>query len=176
MRTDDSLNSGADNGKIILPICYCLILFVADSLMGGAGLGAMIAVILLFGNLLLMLINIKNRRIRNYRIISSLLLIVTIGMATGVVLINKHVGHKNATILISSIEKYRTEIGRYPKNLSMLVPDFISSIPRCAYRPSGYNDFKYFENNGHHILLWVETPPFGRPLYDFESREWRYLD
>ena len=93
----------------------------------------------------------------------------------GVYRLNTFVGKKNAHRIVSAIEVYKSDKGVYPAELSDIVPEYMSGIPVCAYRLSG-RQYRYFYTDSYHYLMWVEMPPFGRRMYDFQDKEWRYID
>lgn len=80
----------------------------------------------------------------------------------------------NAAHLIDACERYREANGSYPEHLKDLVPRQLNSIPRAKYCLS-WGEFQYY-GSPRAILLWVAFPPFGRWVYGFESRNWRYID
>jgi hypothetical protein len=59
--------------------------------------------------------------------------------------------------------------------LEELVPEFIPNVPLAKYN-FGFNQFVYSRNEDDATLYYFAVPPFGRPVYDFASREWKYLD
>src|SRR4051812_8296014 len=80
----------------------------------------------------------------------------------------------NAARLIQACEHYREAKGVYPERLSDLVPGYLNSIPRAKYCLMR-SDFGY---HGPRLptLYWWSCPPFGRNVYTFDTREWRYVD
>jgi len=86
------------------------------------------------------------------------------------------IARANAARLIQACEHYRVASGNYPERLSDLVPSYFSSIPRAKYCMA-WGDFQYFSSPPESpLLVWTDIPPFGRRVYDFETREWHYVD
>jgi hypothetical protein len=93
----------------------------------------------------------------------------------GVYRMNVLVGKRNADKIINSVGMYRSDEGAYPRELSDLVPEYLSSIPVCAYRLSS-RQYRYSYADNYPYLMWAETPPFGRRMYHFEDQGWTYID
>jgi len=81
----------------------------------------------------------------------------------------------NAERIIAACEQFRAATGKYPDKLAELVPKYFSTIPPAKYSLTS-SDFRYWNSGGKYELLWTKNPPYGRMIYDFESRKWRYLD
>jgi hypothetical protein len=88
---------------------------------------------------------------------------------------NVLVGKRNADKIINSVGMYRSDEGAYPRELSDLVPEYLSSIPVCAYRLSS-RQYRYSYADNYPYLMWAETPPFGKRMYHFEDQGWTYID
>jgi uncharacterized membrane protein YqjE len=98
----------------------------------------------------------------------SILILASIG-------INNKIARSRAEVLIVACEKYKDTNKKYPERLSDLVPDFIREIPVAKYT-LGSNRFYYIASEESHLLLYTAMPPFGKPTYNFEKREWSYTD
>ncbi len=88
---------------------------------------------------------------------------------------NNQLARRRADTLIAACHQYEARHGRLPDRLDELVPDFIPSVPLAKYT-LGFNTFMYMARPGHHSLMWVALPPFGRPYYAFEDNRWSILD
>ncbi|HEX7379717.1 MAG TPA: hypothetical protein VF278_21515 [Pirellulales bacterium] len=100
--------------------------------------------------------------------------IVTLLLAVANYRVQKTIAVGNAALLIEACEQYRANNGSYPKHLKDLVPRYLRSVPRAKYCCL-WGEFAYFASN-RPLLLWYDLPPFGRWVYNFEKRRWRYLD
>jgi hypothetical protein len=80
----------------------------------------------------------------------------------------------NSARLIQACERYREANGNYPERLDDLVPRYLSSIPRAKYCLDD-GEFKYYSPPTP-MLRWTQIPPYGRRVYNFETREWNYID
>lgn len=85
------------------------------------------------------------------------------------------VARENAKMIIEACSNYLKVTGVYPKALEDLIPYQLDSVPRAKYALS-LGEFKYWEHDGRHWLMWVDIPPFGRPYYVLEEAKWGYLD
>jgi len=81
----------------------------------------------------------------------------------------------NAERIIVACEQFRAATGKYPDKLTELVPKYLSAVPPAKYSLTS-SDFRYWISGENHELMWTKNPPFGRMIYNFESRKWRYLD
>lgn len=103
---------------------------------------------------------------------------VLIPVVTGLLIVVNYSAQRttamgNAARLIQACERYREANGAYPERLSELVPRYLTSVPRAKYCCS-FGEFGY--SGSSHILYWWELPPFGRRVYNFQTREWHYVD
>ncbi len=83
------------------------------------------------------------------------------------------IAEANAKQIVTACEQYRTDNGKFPDKLAELVPTYLSSVPRAKYTLTS-GDFRYWNQEGSHQLIWDKNPPFGRMTYSFEQRTWRY--
>jgi len=95
------------------------------------------------------------------------------------VLANHHLQVKvamgNATRIIQACEAYREEHGNYPDHLTDLVPRFLPAVPRAKYCLADAS-FRYYSGPRSHTLTWQRVQRFGRMVYLFGDRKWRYVD
>lgn len=89
--------------------------------------------------------------------------------------INNKIAHNRAVELIQVIEKYKQDNGSYPEKLEVLVPKYISNIPKAKFTFYG-SDFRYISRPSGTMLFYTDMPPFGRQTYSFDSHKWGYLD
>jgi hypothetical protein len=89
--------------------------------------------------------------------------------------INNKIAKSRAEVVIVACKKYKDTNKKYPERLSDLVPDFIRKIPVAKYA-LGSNRFLYSASEESHLLLYTAMPPFGKPTYNFERKEWSYTD
>jgi hypothetical protein len=85
--------------------------------------------------------------------------------------IQGHIARANAERVVQACKRYRDDNGAYPKQLTDLVPHYLSSVPHAKYCLA-YSDFLYSSLDQTTMLFWVNTPPYGTRLYDFQRDEW----
>lgn len=85
------------------------------------------------------------------------------------------VTESNARRVVAACTAYKAANGNFPKVLDELVPQYLISVPRAKYclGPSGRF---YYHNFGSPKLYWQVVPPYGRKIYNFDTRSWSYLD
>ena len=88
---------------------------------------------------------------------------------------NLKMGAKNAEHIIVAVTRYYQNNEQFPENLDTLVPDYLERIPRSAIRLSN-NEYRYWNEDGRYMLMWIKVPPFLRAIYDFNTREWNVID
>jgi hypothetical protein len=81
----------------------------------------------------------------------------------------------NAAQVVTACEEFHAVTGTFPKTLDELVPRYQPSVLRAKYCLD-FGEFRYWNNEGHAMLVWYAVPPFGRRVYNFRERRWGYLD
>jgi hypothetical protein len=104
-----------------------------------------------------------------------LISLVTLGLVFGNAWLQSRMARANAERIIKACTHYRTGKGVYSTKLTDLVPRYLRSVPRAKYALIFWDSF-YEVSHDEHTLMWVEVPPFGRPYYDFEKAQWRFMD
>jgi hypothetical protein len=115
---------------------------------------------------------------RNNLLLSAkriVLALVTMGIVFGNSWLQSRIAHRNAELIIHACTQYQKSHGSFPPTLETLVPEYLSSVPRAKYSLI-FGGYLYSEWEGKHDLMWIQTPPFGRPYYMFEEARWGYLD
>lgn len=82
---------------------------------------------------------------------------------------------ENAQRVVAACEEFHADHGRFPKSLDELVPEYMPSVP-TAKNSMGWSDFIYISGPENTLLGWYVVPPYLRKTYDFETRQWRYID
>ena len=101
--------------------------------------------------------------------------LVTLAVVLANSAVQSRIAKANAEKVVSACEQFRADNGRFPHTLDALVPEYLGFVPRAKYCLM-WDNFLYFNNGEHPILVWVDVPPFGRPTYDFQNRRWGYVD
>ncbi|MEK6742604.1 MAG: hypothetical protein AABZ15_03290 [Nitrospirota bacterium] len=122
-----------------------------------------------------MMIFKKEREFLKRRTIIAVIYAVMALMVQGSNDLNNRVAMKHAGMIITACENYKNKHGAYPAKLSDLVPEFLNNVPPAKYTFASGN-FRYSASDTKHDLMFVRFPPFGRPIYHFETKKWGYLD
>ncbi len=89
--------------------------------------------------------------------------------------INNKIAQNRANNLVLIIEHFHQVTGGYPETLNDLVPSYLPKLPKAKYT-LGFNSFEYINHEGSISLFYHAIPPFGRPTYVFNRKQWIYLD
>ncbi len=105
---------------------------------------------------------------------------IAIPVATlGLVLANNafqyRMAESNAARIVTACEDFHAKNGKFPQTLDDLVPQYMQSIPR-AKNCMMFGEFWYLNSEGKPLLIWYAVPPYGRKIYNFEDRQWNYID
>lgn len=117
----------------------------------------------------------KFQGVRGRRLTCLAIYLVAVAMVFGLNAFNNKLAHRRAGDLISAVEAFHADQGRYPRSLSELVPSYIDEVPAAKYTLA-FDRFWYYADDENATLLYVAFPPFGRPTYSFARGEWRSLD
>ncbi len=165
------------NKAVIVTIACCIFLYGMDALfIGLPGLGVIVSFAALIRNTRSLSGRMRedSPAVRQYGFV-SIGFILTIVAIFSTFAFNKHVGYTHAEAIIGAVVSFRSDQGEYPEALDELIPEYLEEIPICAYRFVS-SRYTFFESSGSHYLLWEEAPAFGRPAYEFETGQWRYID
>jgi hypothetical protein len=101
---------------------------------------------------------------------------LTLGFVMANDALQLRVAEANAPRLVAACEEYHATNGTFPLTLDELVPQCMPSVPRAKYCLGHFGQFVYFFNQGKPMLVWYVVPPYYRRIYDFETRQWRYIE
>lgn len=114
---------------------------------------------------------------RKERLIRFAVYLAAVTVVLGLIPINRRVAGDRAERIIAAVEDYKAANGKYPDRLDQIAPQFMAEIPtkaRVAFTDTG---FRYFAGSQEsHTLMYVAMPPFGRKIYNFETRSWGFVD
>jgi hypothetical protein len=113
---------------------------------------------------------VRRQRLRNITIYFVAVILVFMFNA-----VNNTIAKRRADVLVSAVKAFHAKNQRYPKSLEELVPDYVERIPLAKYTLT-FDRFWYYSEGSDTWLVYVEIPPFGRPIYHFARDEWTYLD
>lgn len=136
--------------------------FIADALVLGSG----IFVILL---LAVALLEIKSKSVHRLRIVC---LYAGTAFAIAIVnYVNLHIAEVRSGEIISACENYKVTVGKYPQDISELVPRYVPKIPLAKYTFYG-SQFIYIGADNRHSLAY-SAAGLGKRTYSFELHRWR---
>jgi hypothetical protein len=113
---------------------------------------------------------VRSRRLANIAVYLGAVVLVLV--LNGV---NNGIAASRGEGLVSAVKAFHAKYRQYPESLDSLVPEFIEGVPRAKYTLQ-YGAFTYIRTERGALLYYVESPPFGRPTYDFNSGRWGDLD
>ena len=87
----------------------------------------------------------------------------------GVILQNWHVAQHRAIPLISAIERFHSDKGRYPDTLGELCPVYLASVPKAGFTLIG----RRYGYDADRPQLYFPAMFHGIVAYDFPTRSWR---
>ena len=93
----------------------------------------------------------------------------------GIFRIDGFFAERNMQRIVTACEQYKEKYKTYPNKLDLLVPEFMSSIPK-AMRVGVFNEFHYGASPDYHFIFYVAIPPFGRPGYDLDRKKHTFID
>ncbi len=157
-------------------IISALILFFIDAFVMNQGaiavISAMVIVLWLLPKSLMLKYKRESARIPLTKAAIYSIMVLLIFLAN---FANNKLAKHRAENLIIAIEKYHQQTGIYPEKLNNLVPEYISNIPRAKFTLM-FNEFSYINHKDIQVLYYIELPPFGRPIYNFNRHSWGYTD
>jgi hypothetical protein len=153
-----------------------IILFILDAFILNQGVIAAIALLfVLFWFLPKALSLYFKKASPGYYLKKSLIYTIMAVSVLGANYLNNNIARQRAESLIAKIEKYKVDNGNYPPQLKELIPKYIDSVPVAKYA-LGFNRFYYINGRDDVLLLYVHFPPYGRPMYSFNRKEWTIID
>ena len=161
--------------KKIATIVFCLMVFDAF-MFGTPSFGLIIMFFLVVASGISAIIFLF--RDKRYSKLYAIKALIYFSGIIGIIVIfkfNSYLGGENANIIINAINSYYADTGVYPDNLNQLNPNYLDSIPNCAYRIMDYK-YHYYVEQDNAYLMWTVIPPWGRRIYNFKNAEWRYFD
>jgi hypothetical protein len=161
--------------KKIAIIAFCLLVFDAF-IIGLPFFGLLILFFLVVASGISAIIFLfRGRQFSKLYAIKALIYFTSFIGIIGIFKFNAYIGAENANVVINAINSYYADTGMYPDNLTQLIPNYLDSIPNCAYRMIDYK-YRYYVDPDNADLMWTVMPPWGRRNYNFQNAEWTYLD
>lgn len=157
----------------IRPIVLALLLAALDE---QGVIAFLVGVFLVLGYIPATFMRKKYVGYRKERMIRFGIYLSAVATALALVVFNRSLAEQRAHEVIVAVESYKASRGTYPDKLDQLVPEFIAEIPAKARSTLADSGFRYIAGQDSHLLMYVAFPPFGRPVYTFESKRWGYLD
>jgi hypothetical protein len=94
---------------------------------------------------------------------------------TIVVRLHAVMAKSRAEHVIAACREFRKANGRYPDDLSELVPRHLAAVPRARYTVA-FSQFDYRKDSHGPSITFVVLPPFMRSTYEFDRDRWITLD
>ncbi len=169
----------SDIRKMVLFFAFA---YVLDALLFAPGLGCLLcvlAVLIAAGAVPFFLWKRNWPELRSAAAI-ILLAIATLAAVFYTLYLHQRLGEANGQRIVDAVEAYHKAQGTYPDSLEALIPAYLPTIPRAAYRLA-WSQFSYWDGRTEAggmspQLYYYALPPFGRPVYFFAKGKWTYLD
>ena len=157
-------------------IVVAILLMAMDAvIMGSPNFGLVVIGLLFFtAGIAALIFLFKNTQFSKLYALKALIYFLALVGLIGIFGVNTHRGYENASTIIEAVDAYHSETGSYPQHLQQLVPSYLGQIPTCSY--TAECTFDYYSSPDYHSLMWSTVRPFGRPVYNFETANWGYLD
>jgi len=160
------------------PILISIFIYFVDALFYGQGgialITAVIILFYLFPKILIALFRKEKKRAREGMIRAGIYLFMVI-MVFLTNFYNSSLAARRAENLIRACASYKSINNHYPPKLEALVPAFIEEIPAARFTFC-HNRFLYRYREGNPVIFYYVVPPFGLRVYNFQDRQWRYMD
>jgi hypothetical protein len=102
---------------------------------------------------------------------------LTLGLVMANNAVQLRVAEANAQRVVAACEEYHAANGSFPRKLDELVPQYLNSVPVAKYCLGPWGHFYYSNrDSGRPMLFWHVVPPYYRRIYNFDTRDWSYLD
>jgi|SRR3989304_4177669 len=158
----------------ILSGVIALCIFIFDSLMIGAPMiTAFVMIYLIVYIAPVTLFSIRNRPRFKYFGGKFLIYAILIFSSFWFHTYDISLAQQRSEIIISAVNQYHQDNGRYPDTLQTLVPAYLPEIPEPRIAPG---EFYYGGAPDNPFLMFVEYPPFGRRSWNFANKEWISID
>jgi hypothetical protein len=154
----------------------CLLLVLGDAFVLNQGIiSLLVGVWLVLVSIPVALLSKRWKAMRLARLghvamgMAAVLLVLAINAA------NNQLARSRAEMVIAAINAFHAAQSRYPDALQALVPAYLPSVPHAKYTLLS-NDFRYLHSGDGALLMYAALPPFGRPVYNFKTQRWGYVD
>jgi hypothetical protein len=156
----------------------CSILLAIDILLFGAPmLGIYAGLVLVLWLAPRMVFAWRKPALRRHRALVALVTLGMIAINFSVYRIYETVAQKRVTEVAEALIRYRAIKGLYPEQLQQLVPDYLPVVPTAKPGLIAMNRIWYLHKPpGPAGLMYVSFPPYGRKVFNLETREWSELD
>ena len=175
MKNSDKKNSKKET-SIIKAVFWGLVFYIWDALIFGLPIiGVFISAVAFLSNGIYAIVKLKKNQgdIARKLVWKAGIYLITIIAIFTTVLLNVKMAETNAKRVITAVQDYRTEHGKYPETLGDLVPKYFDKVPIASVRLSG--NFIYKSGNKHQLIL-IKVPPFLKRVYDFDTNQWQTID
>jgi hypothetical protein len=152
-------------------IAVCI--FVFDFMMASPTFSGFLLIYTLIILLPVTLLSIRNKPKLHAAATKLLVYTVFIAATFGFYAYDLSLARQRSDVVIAAVERYYQQHDSYPSSLLDLVPDYLPSIPKPRIAPS---EFMYLNAPENPQLIYTGLSPFERYAWQFEQREWSYLD
>jgi NADH:ubiquinone oxidoreductase subunit 6 (subunit J) len=159
-------------------LAVCAILLAIDGLFFGAPmLGVYAGIVLALWLAPRMVFAWRKPALRRHRALVALVTLAMIVFDCSIYWIYETVAQKRVTEVAEALIRYRAIKGLYPEQLQQLVPDYLPAVPAAKPGLIVLNRIWYLHQSpGPTGLMYVSFPPYGRKLFNVQTREWSEID
>jgi len=169
-----SIGFGLFSSKIDYGFSSSILGLLAILLLGALLFGSVLWTLftLIFGVLSIIIKQIRKYR-RKVILLFLILWLVTMPLFISYKFFSIGVAQKtynSSNLIMENLEEYKKDDGKYPENLTLLMPKYLKEIPKTGKG----NEFQYQTDGKSYYLYFFED--FGTMTYDTELKNWTYHD
>jgi hypothetical protein len=148
-------------------------ILVIDFLMASPTLTLFLALYVFFVLLPVTVFSFKNKPRMRYTGTKLVIYGCLLAWSYGFYTYDLALARRRAETVITAVDQFHHDQGRYPATLEELVPAYLGAIPRPRLVPGA---FRYSQSPGDPYLMYSGLGMFDRYSWSFTNQEWYYLD
>ena len=151
-----------------------MFLLLDAGVFGSPVLGAYVGLVLVCWLIPRMLLGWKRRHLRHHRAMVVLVTVATLIVDCAAFGVHERLARQRLTEVADALTRYKARHGTYPRELQVLVPDFLPEM--SSAKPLLMNGgITYLYEDDAPVLMYVSFG-FFRPILDVTTRQWSVID